>query len=143
LVGSFIGGEQTVNAQSHARAVILCLDDQATALELEIRKRLLETAGYAVLATTRPHEALKMFRDNRVNFVLAEQISSRLGGSFTLAAMKRLKPDLPIAIYSADWEPSPEHMRFADVWVSKLVSANEFFRAIENLLAKTPPAAVA
>jgi hypothetical protein len=34
-------------------------------------------------------------------------------------------------------------MRFADVWMSKLVSANEFFRAIENLLAKTPPAAAA
>ena len=128
-----------MNAQSHAGAVILCLDDQATALELEIRKRLLETAGYAVLATTRPHEALKMFRDNRVNLVLAEQISSKLGGSFTVAAMKSLKADLPIAIYSADWEPSPEHMRFADAFITKLVSASELLSTIEGLLVATMP----
>ena len=70
--------------------------------------------------------------------VLTEEIEP-----VTLAAIKVLKPEVPIAIYSAHWEASAEHMRFADVWMSKLVSANEFLRAIENLLAKTPPAAAA
>jgi hypothetical protein len=34
--------------------------------------------------------------------------------------MKMLKPEVPVAIYSADWEASPEHMRFADACVPVL-----------------------
>jgi CheY-like chemotaxis protein len=123
----------------NARLVILCLDDQATALELEIRKRVLEIAGYRVMTATTGDDALELFRKNRVDLVLTEEIQP----VFTLAAIKVLKPEVTIAIYSAHWEASAEHMRFADVWMSKLVSANEFLRAIENLLVKTPPAAAA
>ena len=123
----------------NARLVILCLDDQATALELEIRKRVLEIAGYGVMTATTGQDALELFRKNHVDLVLTEEIEP----VFTLAAIKVLKPKVPIAIYSAHWEASAEHMRFADVWMSKLLSANEFLRAFENLLAKTPPAAAA
>ena len=123
----------------NARLVILCLDDQATALELEIRKRVLEIAGYRVMTATTGHDALELFRKKHVDLVLTEEIEP----VFTLAAIKVLKREVPIAIYSAHWEASVEHMGFADVWMSKLVSANEFLRAIENLLAKTPPAAAA
>ena len=123
----------------NARLVILCLDNQATALELESRNGVLEIVGYRVMIATTGHDALELFRKNHVDLVLTEEIEP----VFTLAAIKVLKPEVPIAIYSAHWEASAEHMRFADVWMSKLVSANEFFRAIENLLAKTPPAAAA
>ena len=60
---------------------------------MELRKRMLETAGFAVLATSKPHNALKMLRENSIDLVLTEQIQS-----FILAAMKALRPDVPIAI---------------------------------------------
>ncbi len=124
-----------MNYQGRSRAVILNLDDRETALELNIRRRVLETAGYRVLSTTDAQKALEVFRDNHVDLVLTEQVAPALPGAFTLAAMKILKPEVPIAIYSADWEASPEHMRFADIFITKLVSVDEFLNTIERLLA--------
>jgi DNA-binding NtrC family response regulator len=120
-----------MNTQRHSQPVILCIDDQKTALELNIRKRMLETAGYRVLTATRAHKALEIFRENHVDLVLTEQVgSSTFTDSFTLAAMKMLKPDVPIAIYSADLEASPEHMRFADTFITKLVAVDELLCTI-------------
>jgi hypothetical protein len=65
---------------------------------MELRKRMLETAGFAVLATSKPHNALKMLRENSIDLVLTEQIPDTRTESFILAAMKALRPDVPIAI---------------------------------------------
>lgn len=123
-----------MNAHRHSRPVILCIDDEEMALELKVRKRVLESAGYTVLTTTNPQKALEIFRENHVDLVLTEQLAPTPHGSFTLAAMKMLKNDVPIAIYSAHWEESPEYMRFADVFVTKLVSVEELLSTIERLL---------
>jgi DNA-binding NtrC family response regulator len=133
-----------MNTQRHSQPVILCIDDPKTTLELNIRKRVLETAGYRVLTATSACKALEIFRENQVDLVLTEQVgSSGFTDSATLAAMKMLKPDVPIAIYSADWEASPEHMRFADTFITKLVSVDELLCTIEGLLAQRPRSAAA
>jgi len=62
-------------------ALILCVDDDRSALEL--RKKLLETNGFAVLATTSATQALKLFRANPVNLVVVgthEHILSAFAG---------------------------------------------------------------
>ncbi len=113
--------------------VLLCIDDQPQALE--IRKRLLERAGYRVLTTTSAHQALELFRANDVDLVLAEHIApSSIDGPTLAAAMKLLKPYVPVAIYSADIQPSPEDLRFADAFITKLISVGELLRTIERLL---------
>ncbi len=128
-----------MNYQGYSRPVVLCLDDQATALELEIRKRVLETAGYGVVTTTGGHKALETFRDNHVDLVLSEQVVP----VFTLAVIKMMKPEVPIAIYSAYWEAPTECMRFADAFITKLVSVDELLCTIECLLEKRSTAVAA
>lgn len=129
-----------MNARRYLRPVILCVDDQETALQL--RKRVLERAGYRVLTATSAHKALEVFRENHVDLVLTEHVVPRLLSAPTLAAaMKMLKPQVPIAMYSADLEVSPEDMRFADTFITKLVSVDELLCAIESLLAKRRTAA--
>lgn len=122
----------------YSRPVILCIDDANAALELNIRKQVLEKAGYSVLSTTSTHKALEIFRENHVDLVLTEQGLPTLSDDFTLASMKMQKPHVPIAIYSADLAESPKEMRFADAFVSKLVTVNELLRTIKKLLAKGP-----
>jgi hypothetical protein len=50
--------------------------------------------------------------------------------------MKMLKPEVPVAVLSADLSEWPEDRRFADVFITKLASVDELMRAIKKLLAK-------
>ncbi|HEV8525301.1 MAG TPA: response regulator [Terriglobales bacterium] len=130
-----------MKAPGHSRAVILCIDDQETALGL--RKRVLERAGYEVLTATSAHRAVEIFRKNHVDLVLTEHVLPALIGKTVVAAtMKMLKPEVPIAIYSADLA-EPEDMRFADMFITKLVSVDELLRTIKGLLVKDPHTAAA
>jgi hypothetical protein len=52
--------------------------------------------------------------------------------------MKALKPDIPIVIYSADLAEPDGEMRFADIFLTKLVSRNALLCTIDELLDKGP-----
>jgi CheY-like chemotaxis protein len=133
-----------LNGQGHSRPVILCADDKETETQRELFRRVLEIAGYRVLIARSAHQALEIFRENHVDLVLTEHIAHATAGSLALAAtLKRLKPDVPVAIYSADWAESPEDMRFADMFITKLVSVHELLRTIMLLLDKVPTRAAA
>jgi CheY-like chemotaxis protein len=121
--------------ESRSRPVILCVDDKETETQRELFGRVLETAGYRVLIARSAHKALEVFCKNDVDLVLTEHIVSGTARSPTLAVtMKRLKPYVPVAIYSADWAESPDDMRFADMFITKLVSIDELLRTIIGLL---------
>jgi len=130
-----------MNAQRRSRPVILCVDDHE--IGLEVRKRVLERAGYRVLTSRSAHQALEIFRENHVDLVLTEHVVPTCTDGPTLAAaMKMLKPEVPIAVYSADLE-WPEDTRFADTFLTKLVSVDELLDTIEKLLVKGPTTAAA
>jgi len=113
--------------------VILCVDDHE--LGLRVRKRVLEIAGYTVLIATRAREALELFRKNHIDLVLTEHVISATDyGPTLVATMKRLKPEVPVAIFSADVSATREDRRFADAFITKLVPVDELLRAIRGLL---------
>ena len=123
-----------MNASGDSRSVVLCIDDEANALEL--RKRVLQKTGYRVLTATNADQALEVFRKNPVDVVLTEHIVGNTEASILVAQMKALEPEVPVAIYSADGAVSIEDMRFADLFITKLVSIDELLRTIEGLLFK-------
>ena len=127
-----------MNASGHSRFVVLCIDDQATALEL--RKLVLQKTGYRVLTATSAHHALEIFRENPVDVVLMEDVVGNTGTSALVLQMKTLKPEVPVAIYSAGRAESLEGLSaVADMFITKLVSVDELLRAIEKLLLKVKP----
>jgi CheY-like chemotaxis protein len=131
-----------MNARAHLRPVILCVDDQEAGLEL--RKRVLEKAGYKVLIASSVHQALEIFRANHIDLVLTEHVRPAIVGGPALAAtLKMLKPEVPVAILSADLSEWAEDRRFAEVFITKLVSTDELLRAIEKLLVKDHATAAA
>ena len=124
-----------MSAVHDSRPVILCVDDRETKVELEVRKRVLEVAGYRVLLATSARQAMEIFRRCHVDLVLTEQgVADTAGGPTFARSIKRSRPDVPVILYSADWAPSHEDFKFADLFVTKLVSVNELLRTIEELL---------
>ena len=63
-------------------------------------------------------------------------VPTTIGGPSLAENMKSLKPGVPVAIYSADLSESPEDMRFADIFITKLVSIDELLCTIERLLTR-------
>jgi len=121
--------------QSHSRPVILCIDDDEVGLG--VRQRVLEKAGYAVIIATSAHQALEIFRARRVDLVLTEHVAPSMVDAPTVAAaMKMLKPEVPVAIFAADVSASPEDTLFADVFITKLVPVDELLQLIKRLLRK-------
>jgi CheY-like chemotaxis protein len=109
-------------------ALILCVDDDRSSLEL--RKALLETNGFAVMATTSASQALKLFRANPVNLVVADHLLSNSTGVELAREMKRLKPTVPIVLYSGTLPESLEHV---DCFVLKSEPVADFLAFIRDL----------
>ncbi len=80
------------------KKTILCVDDNEQALS--IRKVLLETRGYRVLAFNNGEQALEAFRRGGVDLVLTDLIMPGVDGSRLIAEVKSLAPQTPTVLIS-------------------------------------------
>jgi CheY-like chemotaxis protein len=134
-VGSFspAGDPSDMDAQGTSGTVILCIDDHVVGIEL--RKRVLEKAGFRVLVATSVQQALEIFGANHIDLVLTEQLGPTVASAPSLTAtLKLLKPEVPVAILSADATASPEEMASADIFITKLSSPDELLSIVERLI---------
>jgi CheY-like chemotaxis protein len=112
------------------KPTLLCVDDNQTVLHF--RKMLLESVGYSVLVASDSVTAIELFSSSSVDMVVSHFLQD--GTEIELAsAMKRLKPDVPIAIISVLVE-APERLEHADLFISKTDSPPEIFQKIAGLL---------
>ena len=125
------------------KPMILCVDNTANEVEMRLRKSVLEIAGYGVWATRNPWEAVQIIRNNDVELVLTEHIVEMNGGPPLTQVLKRLKPHVPVVIYSGTWATPPDGIGMADRFITKLVSTDELLCTIEELLAKAQTRAAA
>ncbi|HEY6971710.1 MAG TPA: response regulator [Candidatus Angelobacter sp.] len=115
--------------------VILCIDDKATVAETELLRSVLETAGHRVLIASSAKTAFEVLRQHEINLILMEQrVPTGIRNCSLAELLKRVKPDVPVAIYTADWTQSPEDLRVADVFLTKLVSVEELLSTMKRLL---------
>ena len=70
-----------------------------------LRQILLSIAGYKVLTATSPESAMKLFTLNGVDLVITDQLLSGRSGADLTSEMKRLKPEVPIVLYTGLLEP--------------------------------------
>jgi two-component system, OmpR family, response regulator CpxR len=80
------------------KKTILCVDDNEQALS--IRKVLLETRGYRVIACNNAEAALEAFRRGNVDLVLTDLIMPGLDGSQLIEEIKMLSPQTPAVLIS-------------------------------------------
>lgn len=98
------------------KKTILCVDDNEQALS--IRKVMLETRGYRVLAFHRADEALEAFRRGGIDLVLTDLIMPDVDGSRLIAEVKNLSPQTPAVLISGRTKIY-ERETLADVFLPK------------------------
>lgn len=114
---------------------ILCIDHKATDAELNLLRSVLERAGYRVLLASEANRACEVLRRDQVRLILMEQrMPTGIPGCSLAELLKRWKPDVPLAIYTADWTQSFAESRIADAFMTKLVPVEELLRTIERLV---------
>ncbi len=83
------------------RKIILCVDDNEQTLS--IRKFLLETRGYRVLAATSAHEALERlegFAPGEIALLLCDLMMPQMDGAELIRRAREMQPGLPTLMVS-------------------------------------------
>jgi two-component system response regulator CpxR len=80
------------------KKTILCVDDNEQALS--VRKFMLETRGYRILASLVPEEAIELFRQGGIDLVLSDLTMPRMDGNELARRMKEITPEVPILLIS-------------------------------------------
>jgi two-component system, OmpR family, response regulator CpxR len=116
------------------KKTILCVDDNEQSLS--IRKILLETRGYRVIACNNGEQALESFRRGGVDLVLTDLVMPGLDGSQLIEAIKSLSPQTPAVLISGRVKIY-ERDTLADVFLPKgMYEPAELLERIRLLLVR-------
>lgn len=116
------------------KKTILCVDDNEQALS--IRKVMLETRGYRVLACTNGQQALELFARGGIDLVLSDLLMPGMDGAGLIEKIKQLSPETPAILFSGKVKVYEKDMR-ADVFLPKgMYAPIELLERIRILLIK-------
>jgi two-component system cell cycle sensor histidine kinase/response regulator CckA len=101
-----------------------------------VRKLTLSAAGYDVLTATDGESALRAFIQDHVDLVITDQFLPDNTGGQLAAEMKRLKPKVPVILYTGMMD-APADARNFDLILSKGMAPPEFLAAIGKVVAKS------
>jgi len=77
---------------------ILLVDDEAATIQVE--ELMLKELGYKVLVAMSGHEAVKLYKDNRVDLVALDMIMPEMNGKDTYEALKKINPAVKVLLVS-------------------------------------------
>lgn len=116
------------------KRTILCVDDNEQALS--IRKLMLETRGYRVLACTSGHQALEIFKQGGVDLVLSDLQMPGLDGAELVEKIKQISAATPAILFSGKIRVYEKDMR-ADIFLPKgMYAPIELLERIRIMLVK-------
>jgi CheY-like chemotaxis protein len=78
---------------------ILCIDDEA--LGLQVRRAVLERAGYEVMTAIDGKTGISLFQEKPVDAVVLDYLMPGMDGGEVVRAMRSIKPTVPILLHSA------------------------------------------
>jgi CheY-like chemotaxis protein len=96
---------------------VLCVDDEA--LGLQIRRALLEMAGFKVLTALDGKTAITLFEANAIDAVLLDYLMPEMDGGRVAAAMRTINPKVPILLHSACVDLPQETIDLVNATLSK------------------------
>lgn len=117
-----------------AKKTILCIDDNEQSLS--IRKFMLETRGYHVLACNNGRDAVEAFQRNNVDLILSDLMMPDLDGAEVIRKLKTLSPSTPAILFSGKIKIYENEMH-ADVFLPKgMYAPTELLERIRVLLVR-------
>jgi CheY-like chemotaxis protein len=116
------------------KRTILCVDSNEQ--QLSIRKVMLETRGYRVVACTASADALEVFRKGGIDLVLSDLSLPGVDGGQLIQAVKAFSPHTPAILLSSKVK-TYDHDTSADVFLPKGMSAPmELLERVRTLLVR-------
>lgn len=116
------------------KKTILCVDDNDQALA--VRKFLLETRGYRVVAARSGDEAVERFREGGIDLVLGDVVMPGMDGNEMVRRMKEIAPEVPTILISGSIRAF-EHASRADAFLPKGASTPvEMLERIRIMIAR-------
>jgi len=98
------------------KKTILCVDDNDQLLS--VRKVILETRGYRVLACNNGRDALAVFKNGGIDLVLSDLAMPELDGVELIDSVKTLAPETPAILFSGKVKIYERETR-ADIFLPK------------------------
>lgn len=112
--------------------LILCVDDEVVGLE--IRRILLERAGYRVLTAGDGETGLALFSAEPVQAVVLDFSMPSMTGGEVASRMRSIKPEIPILMLSAYTALPPEVARTVSLSMTKGGGAPALLKKLGSLL---------
>ncbi|HEY1501027.1 MAG TPA: response regulator [Acidobacteriaceae bacterium] len=116
---------------------ILCIDDEA--LGLEIRKAVLERAGYRVLTAVDGAAGLILFRGHAIDGVVLDYYMPEMDGGAVAETMRRERPSIPIMLLSAYINLPANVVNLVDVTLLKGEGPRELLEKLRRMLGTGGP----
>src|ERR1043166_7701511 len=127
-------GKKIPGARMRPKRTILCVDDNEPALS--IRKVMLETRGYRVVACTNGQQALEAFRQGGVDLVLSDLQMPGLDGAALVQKIKEISAGTPAILFSGKIR-AYEQDTHADIFLPKgMYAPIELLERIRIMLVK-------
>ena len=112
--------------------LILCVDDEVVGLQ--VRKILLERAGYEVLTALDGLSGLEVFKSQPIQAVILDYTMPGMNGGEVADRMRQTKPEIPILLLSANITLPAEITALVDVYMTKGEGAPMLLRNLASVL---------
>jgi CheY-like chemotaxis protein len=119
------------------RPRLLCIDDDA--LGLQVRKAVLERAGYEVSTALDAATGLQLFAADDFDGVLLDYLMPHTNGGQLAAALRTIRPDVPILLLSAYLTLPEEVLRAVDLNLLKGEGPEELLGKVALLITLRAP----
>ncbi|MGA3211200.1 MAG: response regulator [Terriglobales bacterium] len=116
------------------KRTILCVDDNEQSLS--VRKVMLETRGYRVIACIDGAQAFEQFKKGGIDLVLTDLVMPNVPGDELVRQIKELSPHTPVILFSGKVKVYETNTR-ADVFLPKgMYAPAELLERIRLLLVR-------
>lgn len=114
--------------------LVLCVDDEVVGLN--VRKMLLERAGYRVLTAQDGPTGLELFAREPVEVVVLDYSMPGMTGGEVATRMRQVKPTVPILMLSAYTSLPPEVAGAVTASMTKGEGAPALLQVVSSLVAQ-------
>ena len=115
--------------------VVLCIDDEPD--HLDLRRKMLEAAGYSVLTADTPQGGIGLFRANQIDIVLLDYWMADMNGLAVAAELKCTKSNVPVIMLSGYRSILDEGLGRVEKWLIKgETSAGDLLRVMSEILSR-------
>lgn len=111
---------------------LLHVDDNP--VRLHLMQTRLELLGYEVLTATSGSEALELFKSRHIDLAIVDYYMPGMTGDIVSIEMKRIRPEVPIIIFSGTFTLPEMVIAFVDGFVSASDQPDALLDKISQLL---------